>query len=1020
MIAWIRQSLTVTRKELRGTFGSPMALIFIGAFLAATLFSFFWVDTFFARGIADVRPLFRWMPGLMIFLVAALTMRQWSEEQRSGTLEILLTLPVSTTQLVIGKFLAVVALVAVALSLTLFLPLTVSLLGNLDWGPVFGGYVAALLLASAYAAIGLFVSSRTDNQIVALISTVLVCGVLYLVGSADVTAFFGHHIGEVLRAIGAGSRFESIQRGVIDLRDLAYYVTAAGIFLVLNVLSLKAKAWSTGEPEALSADQTSRSVVSSPWKRRSVSITSALLVVNLLAVNVWAFPLRGLRLDLTQYRDYTLSRTTKDLLVGLQEPLLIRGYFSEKTHPLLAPLVPSVRDMLREYQVASGGTVQLEIIDPATEPEKEAEANQVYGIRPTPFQVTGRYEASVINSYFDILIQYGDQSAVLSFSDLIEVEPTGDGGVNVRLRNLEYDLTSNIRKVIYGFQSVDAILAALTEPVQMVVYLTPGTLPEWFSEVPATIELVLQDIAGRSGGKFSYRFVDPDAAGSEISRQEIYDRYGLQPLAVSLFSGDSYYLYMVLEAGGQAHVIYPQGELSEADVRAAVESALKRSSSGFLQVVGLWTPPAVPTQDMFGQTQQPLASWEQIRQTFQQEYEVRVVDLASGVVPVDIDVLVIIGPQNLDDRARYAIDQYLMRGGALVIAAGNMTIAPDPMTGGLGSQPVVDGLQEMLTHYGLTLESSLVLDAQNEPFPIPVTRQVGGFQVQEIQALPYPMFVDIRQDAMAKDSPIVANLAAVTLNWASPITVDPVKNAGRDVEALLSSSPQSWLQADLNILPNFDLYPDTGFAQLSETRSYTLAVSARGVFESYFKGKPSPLEANGVDAEEAQLVGPSPSSPTTVGTIETSPENARIVLIGSLEFVDDIVLELSSALGGTRYLNNLKLMQNAVAWTVEDLDLLEIRTRGTAARVLAPMNENQQSFWEATNYVVALLSVVGLAVVSTVRRRQEAPMVLLPPEEVGYAGRGIGRPPVRRDANSQAQALNEPSQTKGSSRPQGR
>src|SRR3972149_10715167 len=164
----MKRILSITRKELETYFSSPMALIFLGAFLAVTLFAFFWVDTFFARGIADVRPLFRWMPILLIFLVAALTMRQWSEEQRSGTLETLLTLPVRPVQLVIGKFLAVLALVGVALALTLPLPITVSILGNLDWGPGLGGYVAALLLAAAYAAIGLFVSSRTDNQIVSL------------------------------------------------------------------------------------------------------------------------------------------------------------------------------------------------------------------------------------------------------------------------------------------------------------------------------------------------------------------------------------------------------------------------------------------------------------------------------------------------------------------------------------------------------------------------------------------------------------------------------------------------------------------------------------------------------------------------------------------------------------------------------------------------------------------------------------------------------------------------------------
>jgi len=820
MNAQIKQTLTLTRKELRSYFSSPMALIFIGTFLATTLFAFFWVDTFFSRGISDVRPLFRWMPVLMIFLVAALTMRQWSEEQRSGTLEILLTLPVSTTQLVLGKFLAVVALVAIALSLTIFLPLTVAVLGNLDWGPVIGGYLAAVLMAAAYAAIGLFASSRTDNQIVSLISTVLVCGLFYIVGSSGVTDFVGNEIGEVLRAIGAGSRFESIQRGVIDVRDLIYYISLAGIFLTLNVVSLKAKGWSTSEHMLP--------------KRRALILTSALLIVNMLTVNIWTYSLRGLRVDLTEDREYTLSPTTKSLLGNLQEPLLIRGYFSEKTHHLLAPLVSSIRDMLQEYQVASGGKLQLEIIDPAKEPEKEAEANQVYGIQPIPFRVEGRYEVSVINSYFDILIQYGDQSVTLGFDDIIEVEPQRMGEPDVRLRNLEYDLTANIKKVVYGFQNVDAVLASLLEPVELVVYITPDTLPEWLAGAPATIDTVLKDYASRSNGKFTYRVVDPDAPGSPIGREELYDRYGFQPRSDSLFSVDSYYLYMVMEVGDKAQLIYPSGDVSEADVRVAVESALKRSSSGFLQVVGLWTPPAVPTQDMFGQTQQPISSWQQIGQVLQQEYEVRSVDLSLGSVAPEIDVLVVVGPQDLDEKALYAIDQYLMRGGALILANGHAGIMASPM-GGLAAQPIAGEFDAMLTHYGFTIPESLVLDPQNEPFPIPVVRQVGEFQVQEIQQVPYPFFIDIRPDGMAKGHPIVANLQAITLNWASPIDVDQIKNAGRKVEVLLQSTEDSWVQQDYNIQPDYNLYPEYGFANFGEMRPYTLAIAVQGMFESYFK-----------------------------------------------------------------------------------------------------------------------------------------------------------------------------------------
>jgi ABC-2 type transport system permease protein len=130
---------SIIRKELDSYFSSPMALIFIGVFLAITLFKFFFIDSFFGRGIADVRPLFRSLPVLLIFLIAALTMRQWSEEQQTGTLEVLFTMPIRLIQLVMGKFLATLVLVIVTLAITLILPITVSMMGSLDWGPVIGG-----------------------------------------------------------------------------------------------------------------------------------------------------------------------------------------------------------------------------------------------------------------------------------------------------------------------------------------------------------------------------------------------------------------------------------------------------------------------------------------------------------------------------------------------------------------------------------------------------------------------------------------------------------------------------------------------------------------------------------------------------------------------------------------------------------------------------------------------------------------------------------------------------------------
>ena len=955
-----RQILSITRKELNNYFGSPLAIIFLGTFLAAVLFIFFTIETFFARGIADVRPLFRWMPVLLIFLLAALTMRQWSEEQRSGTQELLLTLPVPPVYLVLGKFLAVMVIIALALALTLPLPITVGLIGNLDWGPVIGGYLAALLMAGAYAAIGLFVSSRTDNQIVALIATVLLGGLFYLVGSSGVTDFFGGRVSDMLWAIGTGSRFESIQRGVIDLRDLIYYLSLTAFFLMLNTVSLDMVRWSSKQQSY----------------RRKVLGTAVLLGLNFILLNVWLFPLQGLRLDLTAQKEYSLSDTTEDLFDSLAEPLLMRAYISEKSHPLLQPLVPQIRDMMREYQIASDGRITAEVVDPLQDPEIEAEANQAYGIRPTPFQVADRYESSVINSYFDILVRYGDQTVTLNFQDLIQVEQS-PSGVDVSLRNLEYDLTSAVKKVVFGFQSLDAVLAALDEPVQLTFYVTPNTLPETLLTAGETINSVANEIADESNGKFVYEVVNLDDPNSPVNRQYLQDTFGLQPFPVSFFSADAYYAHMILQNGEELQLLYPPVDVTEAEVRTTIESALKRTSSGFLKVVGVWTPPNVSDPNSQFGAPQNLTNYASLQEQLRQDYTVRPVDLLTGQIPSDVDTLLVIGPQNLTDQELFVIDQFLMRGGSVTLAVSNYTVSVDQFSGGLALQPAnTANIQDWLAHYGVTMPQSLVMDTQNQPFPVTVVRQVGDVQVQEIQAVNYPFFVDVRPDGMDTDSPILSNLQTVTLNWASPVQLDEAKNEGRETAVLLRSSAESWLSTNTNTQPDFDLYPQNGFPVEGEPQSYPLTVSLQGQFESYFKDKPSPFEAGTEDATAEDAIAQPAAQP--IATITESPESSRLVVIGSAAFAEDSILQLSAALTQDRYLNNLQFAQNVVDWSVEDLDLLAIRSRGASARVLQPMTEGGETVWETINYVIALAALLFVYGLWRSRRRSEQPIELLP------------------------------------------
>ena len=190
-----------------------------------------------------------------------------------------------------------------------------------------------------------------------------------------------------------------------------------------------------------------------------------------------------------------------------------------------------------------------------------------------------------------------------------------------------------------------------------------------------------------------------------------------------------------------------------------------------------------PDDDFFelgGDSLQAAVIVNRLQQQLGQDYSVRSIDLQSGQVPPDVDTLVVIAPQNMTDKERYAIDQYLMRGGSVIVGAGNYSIAQSP-TGGVGVAPLQNGLNDMLASYGVQISPTLVMDPQNEPFPVQVTRNVGGFAVQEVQAINFPFFPDIRANAMDRTNPIVSQLSENGITVRIDNTVD--RGAGAVVEA---------------------------------------------------------------------------------------------------------------------------------------------------------------------------------------------------------------------------------------------
>ena len=951
--------LDIERKELALFFTSAIGYLFLGVFLVATLFVFFWVETFFARNISDVRPMFEWLPILLIFLSAALTMRMWSEERRSGTMEFVATLPVSSGEFVVGKFFACVSLLAVALLLTLPLPITVDLLADLDWGPVLAGYVAAIMLGSAYIAIGLFVSARTNSQIVSLILAVLICAAFYLVGSDNMVNLFPEPIRNVLVLLGSGSRFESITRGLLDFRDLFFYFSVVVGFLVLNIFALEKDKW---------AEAGSRK------NHTAWYLGTGLVVLNLLLANVWLSSINFLRLDVTDGKIYSISSATESYLQQLQEPLLIRGYFTDQTHPLLAPLVPRMKDLLKEYEVAGDGRVRVEIVDPVSDPEAENLANTKYGIRAVPFQLADRHQSSLVNSYFDVLIEYGDEYEILSFRDLIEVKVAAENNLDVRLKNPEFDLTRSIKKVLYGFQGGSSIFNSISDPVEFVGYLSSADkLPQALVELRPQLDEALQQLSQDSQGKLSVSIVDPEAGDGSVA-MDIASRFGFQPMSASLFDDIQFYYYLTLRGGANEIVVQiplPE-DLSSDGFKRGIEEGLKRFAVGLLKTVVLATP--APTPPYLAQQGAPRTNeFNELQGLLTSDFNVTTDDLTSGVVPAGTDLLMVIDPDNYNALQQFAIDQFLMKGGTVVIASSSFAAVPSQ--GSLMAQSRQSGLAEWLSHHGLTLEPAMVMDPQNSAFPVPVTRQAGGFTFNDLEMLDYPYFVDVRQDGIDEDSPMFAGLDQMTLSWPSPITL----TVGESVQSttLLQSSPASWTSSDTNIMPKFDSQGLTPFAPTSQQGRQPLAVLLQGKFSSYFADQPSPLldqPAEPVEnpenaAEVPPKVADGPGIVSSV--IDRSPESARLLLFASNDFLADQTLQMLGSANGTLYTNSVQLMTNVVDWALEDNNLIGIRSRGNFNRTLPGMEVAEQTTIEYINYFLAALLIVvvwGVARIFAARR----------------------------------------------------
>ena len=233
--------LILAKKEIDSYFNSPLGYVVASVFLIVSGWLF--MQGFFIAGQASMRSFFNLLPILFVFILPAITMSLWSEEKRSGTIEVLMSFPIRAIEAVLGKFLSCFAFLFLMLAFTLFIPYMVSSLGDPDKGIIFAGYVGALLLGSSYIAIGLWISSITKNQIISFIITIVIIFSFYAIGNSFIIGSFPSEIASVCKFLSFNTHFNSILRGVISLSDVAYYLSVIVFFLFLNIRVILLKKW---------------------------------------------------------------------------------------------------------------------------------------------------------------------------------------------------------------------------------------------------------------------------------------------------------------------------------------------------------------------------------------------------------------------------------------------------------------------------------------------------------------------------------------------------------------------------------------------------------------------------------------------------------------------------------------------------------------------------------------------------------------------------------------------------------
>lgn len=429
----------IYKKEVRQFLNSLIAYIVIGVFLTSIgLLTWVFPDSsVLTYGYADLETLFTLGPFVFMFLIPAITMRMLAEEKKTGTIELLLTRPLSDFQILMGKFLAAFTLVIFAILPTLVYCYSISQLGNpvanLDVPGIVGSYVGLMLLGGVFAAIGLFSSSLSENQIIAFIIAVFLCFFLYS-GISSLAGLFSGELILYIEELSLTHHFEAMSRGLIDTRNVTFFISTAALALLLTHLKMGAR-YLSFKPK--------RSKI---WRHFSISLV-IILIFNIVSANAY------LRLDLTADKRFTLKPATTEMLGALDKPLTMEVLLAGNLPPKYQRLNKALVQTLKEFSEKSGSRLTFFETDPS-EADNEQERQENYQflmerLRLSPTQAIFTENGNQVRRFVFpyVIMNYDGQSAAVVVAGSGKVGQTPDEALNEAAENLEFNLAVGIQRL---------------------------------------------------------------------------------------------------------------------------------------------------------------------------------------------------------------------------------------------------------------------------------------------------------------------------------------------------------------------------------------------------------------------------------------------------------------------------------------------------------------------------------------------------------------------------------------------